>query len=438
MLADFQRFLRTNRLWREGDRVLAGVSGGIDSMVLAHLLHQSGTLFAVAHLNHGLREEESDEDERFVRQWCETRGIKVFTHRIGPEDYGRWPGMSVQMAARELRYEWFRSLVDEHAFGVVATGHHMDDQTETVLMQFLHGRDVLTGIPVRNGPVVRPLLFAGRELIRTFALEQGIGWREDSSNLSDDYLRNELRHQIIPMLLRINPRMNEAVQRLTFGMRGRLEIARAGRPAFRERFVSEDSTSGFHIDIAAVMQSAVPAEILYQLLAEHGFTISQCADAIEGIDGGAGRLFRTAAAEMVQDRGQMVVRFVTSDEHGEVLIEGPGSYRLGPWLLECTWQPGIPSDMRQAALNPSAVEFPLVWRRWQEGDSFVPLGMTGHKKVSDYLVDAKVPRTDKSSVTVVTCGGVIAWLAGHRLAHDFRLFDSGALAFRMELRRAED
>jgi tRNA(Ile)-lysidine synthase len=408
-------------------KVLLAVSGGLDSMVMLELFRLSGFSIGIAHVNFKLRGEESDGDEALVKNVCQQKNIPFYTTHFSTKDYAKEKGISVQMAARELRYTWFTSLAEEHNYEWIATAHHLNDSIETALFNWTNAGSLagLGGISAQHGKIIRPLLFAKRKELEDFAKDHSVIWRDDSSNDSDVYKRNFIRHQIIPKLKEINPSLEASFMRGQRKLQGELSFLNYAFQQWKNQFVTTENNvvsinkNGFkEIDGAAI--------ILYKVAEPFGFNFDVCEEVIQVLHEQSGKRFLSASHQMIVDRSQLLIS-KQGDELEAVLIEmDQTDVFLGNWHLK------ISAGAKQAPINDSNVamldfarlQFPLKWRQWQAGDTFYPLGMKGSKKVSDLLIDNKVSLVNKTKVTVITSDEEIIWVVGHRLDERFKLSES--------------
>lgn len=408
--------------------LLLAVSGGLDSMVMASLFLSCKTDFAVAHCNFGLRGDESDSDEAFVKAWCEDHGIPFFYTRFDTAARAAACGKSIQLTARDLRYEWFHALAAEHQFSAICTAHHADDNAETMLMHLCRGTGIagLHGIPERNGIIRRPLLFATRSAIQAYATDHNIPYREDSSNVKDDYLRNALRHHILPLIEEWMPgaalRMLETANRIGEAE----EIYRKGIEAERKKLV-EQRGKDYYIPIKLLKHRSPLATIVYELLLPFGFLPAQVPLALALLDAENGKLIASPTHRLIRNRDFLIITANTPQRAdfypiAETTTEIETSE--GSFTFENLQKP--PKDLASGAhialIDADKIEAPLILRRRKAGDYFYPLGMgMKKKKISRYLTDLKLPLHLKESLWVLEANQRIVWLAGHRLDERFKI-----------------
>jgi len=423
VLKALQQHIHREGLCGPTDKILAAVSGGLDSMVMLHLLHAAGYQLAVAHVNFQLRGADSDQDEAFVQAQCHRLALPCFTTRVDTEEFVKKHKVSIQMAARTLRYQWFAEVAAANGFTRIATAHHADDQVETILMNLVHGQSLegLTGIPVRNGDVIRPLLFATRTEIEQYAATHQIAWREDASNQTGHYLRNQLRLDVVPLLQKINPNLTATMQRAQGLAQAEWRFLNEALERWKATHVQEQGEEWKLLK--ADLNGPDAVAILFHLLRPRGFNLAQCEDLVQALEGQPGKRFLSENFQAVIDRDGVWVGPLPAANGAVEIARGTTEVTLGTRHLAFDWQPSaeIPVDVNRACLDLDQLAFPLVWRKWQPGDRFVPLGMLGEKKVSDYLVDAKVPALEKDRVTVLVSGNRVVWLVGHRIAHPARI-----------------
>jgi len=406
-----------------GDRLLLAVSGGLDSMVMLHLFQACGFLVGVAHVNFQLRGEESESDEQFVKNWCAVHNIPFFVQRFQTNNYAMEEKMSIQMAARELRYSWFEELLEKERFRYVATAHHLNDSIETVLINLVRGTGIegMTGIPVINGNRIRPLLFASKSEIEDYAAEKGITWREDSSNLTDNYQRNFIRHQIIPALKKINPALEDTFRDTVSRIRSELTILHHDLEGWKKENWKKEGEI-IRIRKNGLQPDQGPAR-LWHCIKPFGFSYAQCEDILRALYGQSGKQFLVSDYKLVVDRDFLVIT-PGKNNLEEVVIEMKqedavlGSYQM---LVKPTLELTPSSNPDNATLDADKLTFPLIWRKWKPGDYFFPLGMTHRKKISDFLIDNKISVGEKDLVTVIEAGGEIVWVVGHRIDNRYKI-----------------
>ncbi|MBM3176494.1 MAG: tRNA lysidine(34) synthetase TilS [Bacteroidetes bacterium] len=434
MLEGFRRFAEKKELFSKGGKILAAVSGGLDSMVMVNLLKLAGYEFSVAHVNFMLRGNASDGDQLFVKQWCLENGIPFFSERLDAAKYSGEKGVSIQMSARELRYSWFKTLASEHNFSHIATAHHLDDHLETVLLQLSSGLGpaAVSGIPVKNELVVRPMMFTDRKSIHDFALARNITWREDESNQGDDYARNFLRHQVIEPWKRQHPNLLSSIELSTFKSLGVMEIFFEGLSTLKNRLIRLDQHGVGGIVMEELFEFKNPSSILFHLLSDFGFNRSQCEQMLEFFEHTGARFFSETKVAWI-DRGRILIADPLPLSQEQVEIVGPGAYAKAGEVIRCTESNTPLNAPNVASLDLETLRFPLTWRNWEPGDVFVPSGMTGRKKLSDFLVDNKVPVMHKPNVSVVISGDDIVWVAGFRVSEKYRAKADTRKIFQIEL-----
>lgn len=437
MLQQFTAHIEQHQLCSPADRILLAVSGGVDSMTMLHLFMAAGySKLGVAHANFRLRGNESDEDERFVKDFCMQHNIPFFSCNFDTENYAQQNGISVQMAARELRYAWFDELLNKENFTKLATAHTRTDAAETFLINFLHGASAesLTGIPVKHHATIRPLLFATRKEVVAYARAQGIQWREDSSNASDAYMRNYLRHHVLPHFEHLNPSWEENAARSMEKIKGTIYLQQLALDILREKFLQSK-----HQDIILskeIFRQHFHPYILYKLIEPYGFNYTVCNNILKAIHEQPGKKFSGSSYQLTVDRECLII----SPRHQtfpEAMIE-PNQHQayLGNMQLciDAADRNERPAQPVTAILDAAKLEYPLRWRSWKAGDYFYPLGMKHRKKISDFLIDNKIPLPEKERVTVLESNGNIAWVVGYRIDDRFKITENTTRAIRFTLR----
>jgi len=435
MLDQVRQFIEDQNLFSiENDAVLVAVSGGLDSVVLLDVLHRLGVQVAVAHCHFGLRGDDADADEQFVRKLAKQYGLPYFAEFFQTKEFAEKEGISTQMAARLLRYRWFEQVRQTQGLACIATAHHQRDAAETMLLNLTHGTGLagLHGIQAKNGHVVRPLLHMGKDFLHDYIVERRLIWREDDSNDSPVYQRNLLRHEVLPVLREINPSLDQTLQATAERVGGAEEIVR--------RYVAEtaaqarrDEAEAVYLNIATLQSTTATALVLHALLRPFSFSWLVVKDIVAGFKAPSGLKFFSPTHLLIKDRENLVITPRRLSQYGtfqlaagqtDLLADG---MRLRAELRESTDSFEIPRSKSTAALDADKLKFPLTLRRWQEGDWFMPLGLKGKKKLSDFLIDQKVPLNLKDEVRVLTSAdGKICWVVGWRVDDRFKVTDETA------------
>ncbi len=431
MLQDkFREYVRTHSLCTCDDRVLLAVSGGVDSMVMLSLFVRGGYRVGVAHCNFQLRGAEADEDDVLVEREAARLGVPFHAIRFDTAAEAAATGESVEMAARRLRYDWFERLCGEHGYDKIAIAHHADDSVETFFINLIRGTGLrgLTGIHVVNGRLIRPLLCSQRKEIVEFALAHKIPYREDSTNASTKYLRNKFRLGIVPRIREISPCFTDTmaanVERLTAAQ---LFIDRGIEAIRREAVVREGETT--LIEMSRIDPQLPLRFVMFELLRDfrfNGEAIDRLGRAYAEGSGSGKRFFAKDHVAYI-DRERIIVTPIPDDEPcvSEVSADTCRLCCGGAALVFEHIEADDIDDLRQgpevALLDEDKLAYPLVVRRWNDGDDFVPFGMSHRRKVSDFLIDAKVPLPDKRRQFVVTSRGDIVWVAGRRIDDRYKV-----------------
>ncbi len=420
----FQKYITEHSLVSKENRILLTVSGGVDSMVMMHLFVEAGYNIGVAHCNFCLRGAESDEDEVVVAGEAQRLGVPHYNRRFDTKGEMALTGESVQMAARRLRYQWFDELCIDEGYDTIAVAHHADDSIETFFINLLRGTGLkgLTGISVVNGKVIRPLIFASRHEIKEYAKSHSIPYREDSSNRSTKYLRNKIRLGIVPRLREIVPQftgtMCSNIDRLTEAQRFiNHAIEKIARDAV-EHIGCEDIIHPDKID------SGFPLNfVIYELMSQnYGFKGDVVDSLYEALrNNSTGKRFYSKDWVAYIDRGRIIISRIDECDECEVAVNlaktkvycGGSVLYLEKMDIDRVESLRVPEHI--ALLDLDTLQEPLTLRKWREGDRFVPLGMVDEKKVSDFLIDAKVSMPEKRRQFVLTAGEDIVWLVGQRI-----------------------
>lgn len=439
MLADFNRFVTEHQLFDKSHRLLLAVSGGMDSITLADLLHKGGYTFAIAHCNFCLRGEESDGDEEFVQKLAKKYKAPFFVEKFDTKAFAEQEKISTQMAARALRYAWFDKILKGQGYDYLLTAHHQNDLLETVLLNFVRGTGIsgFHGIRPKNGTTVRPLLFADREQVRDYVAAKFLAWREDSSNESNKYYRNLVRNEVVPLLKKINPNLEDTAAQTVEKVSVAEEVFFESVEKWRETAV-QNLPDGLFIDIEKVLQK--PVLFLYELLRPFNFNYDDAVQIYQSAGGAQpGKQFVSLTYMLVRDRQHLVLTPKDLSVFGSLEIaEGATFFDFAGQGFKISIADKnnvkIDSSPKVALLDYEKLKFPLKVRKWKEGDWFIPLGMNGKKKVSDFLVDKKVPLNLKEKVMVITSGDSILWIAGWRIDDRFKVREATQKVYRIEMK----
>ncbi|WP_298140797.1 tRNA lysidine(34) synthetase TilS [Flavobacterium sp.] len=426
MLTTFQNHLNKNFPFLKEKRLLLATSGGIDSMVLVHLLHQLNYNFAVAHCNFQLRGEESDADENFV-----INQVSILSHRAQPrcftikfdtKKFASDYNLSIQLAARKLRYDWFYELLEKEKFDYILTAHHLDDSLETFLINLSRGTglDGLIGIPNQNDKIIRPLLVFSRDEIETFANENNISWREDSSNASDKYLRNKLRHNVVPILKELNPNLLTSFEKTIQNLKqSQSMVDDASKLVYK--IVVEESENELKFNLKELLKLPNYDAYLYQWLKDYGFTAWD--DIYDLVHSQSGKQVFCENFLLLKDRSYLILSPKSDINRNQIFKIDKNSSQVNIPLKFAFCNVGdiSISDSNSIFVDEDQLKFPLELRKWQEGDIFHPFGMQGTKKVSKYFKDEKLSLIDKLNKWLLCSDNQIVWIAGMRQDERFKV-----------------
>jgi tRNA(Ile)-lysidine synthase len=423
----FRESVLKNSLCRKSDKILVAVSGGKDSMALLNLFYENGYTIEVAHFNFKLREKDADLDENLVKSYCKKRNIPLHIGTANTKAFAQENKLSTQMAARELRYSWFKELLAEHQLDCIATAHHLNDNLETLLLNVTKGTGPtgLTGIPVKTHQIIRPLLDITSEEITSYLKEKNIEWREDLSNHKDDYARNRIRNQVIPQLKIINPGLEQTVNVNLSRFKDLSEIFREKLLDFSNKIIEEGKTRKIPLEL--LTNTTGIALLLEDYLKDFGFN-HQDVNALLTVRH-SGKKIASASHELTLDRNFWLLEELLEVYVEIVILTGEGEYSFGEYVFSLkitTDKPGIQElkTPNYAFLDFDKVSWPLQIRIWREQDRFKPFGMNGKSKlVSDYLMDIKQDRAEKRNQLVLEDQNKILWLVGHRTSHEIKITD---------------
>ncbi|MFH0842715.1 MAG: tRNA lysidine(34) synthetase TilS [Bacteroidota bacterium] len=427
MLSDFLRYIEENRMTGKGDRILLAVSGGIDSMVMAHLFTRTCFETGIAHCNFCLRGKESDRDEELVRKFASDNDIIFFSKRFDTKKYAGEKGISIQVAARELRYGWFEEVIKKNGFSRTAVAHNLNDNIETMLINLTRGTGVtgLTGMRPVNNRIIRPLLFATRETISIYCKSKGIKYREDRSNAETKYTRNKIRSLVIPVLREINPSIEATLQKTAERLRDTDDIVTYFMKELKQKILFERDGDTI-LKLAPLRLYIENSEVLYELTEQYAMTGPLLNDLKNIIAGPSGGRILTETHRILKNRQELIVTPLSGFENESVKIDSIADLRKVPFIasvisINITLNFRIPSDRDTACLDQNKFRFPVIIRRWHMGDYFIPLGMKRRKKLSDFFTDLKYSVPQKERALILESDGMIAWIAGERIDERFRI-----------------
>lgn len=417
MKLSLQKHINTNFPFIEGKKLLIAISGGIDSVVLAHLLHELGYEILLAHCNFKLRGKESDLDEEFVGALGEKLKVRTFVKKFDTEQYAEKRKLSIQLAARELRYQWFSEVRKEHHLDYLVTGHHADDNLETFLINMSRGTGLegLTGIPKQNKEIIRPLLPFSREEIVAYAKMNQIAWREDASNSETKYIRNKIRHQIIPVLKEINPNLLNSFSRTITHLEESSAIITQKVKEITLEILSNVGDE-VRIDIEKMLKLATPKAYLYELLKPYNFT--EWDNVFDLLIAQSGKQISSKSHVLLKDRDFLILksRHKIAKRKQKIIIEKGITTVDEPISLHIEITDKKQSESKNYALvNKNLVTFPMILRKREDGDFFYPTGMFGKKKVSKFFKDEKLSQFQKEETWLLcNANNEIIWIVGMR------------------------
>lgn len=427
MVNELQTYIASNDLFGQKDKLLIATSGGVDSIVLCNLLSLLNYDISIAHCNFQLRDEDSNGDEVFVEKFAEELDIPVFIKRFNTKNYANEYKISTQLAARNLRYKWFNDLVKKHQFKYTLTAHHASDQTETVLYNLTKGTGVsgLRGIPNKNKNIRRPLLFTTKENILAYAQANKLEWREDSSNTEDKYSRNLIRNQIIPELKKINPSIDETMNRNIEKFKTIEVYLDAESAKIKSNHLTQvNNASTLGLDWLTEKNKA----LLHHLLSPYGFNYFQ----VEAIYTGrseSGKTFISSSHQLSIDRQQLIICTLDDIPFIEINVSSITSDIKIPFFQftftqQKSTETTISKDGNMAYLDADKLTLPFSIRPWRQGDKFMPLGMNSEKKLSDFMIDEKIPVNLKKRLPIFESDNQIFWIAGYRIDNRFKVTEN--------------
>lgn len=449
-LQRFQQYISDNYLFSSKDTLLLAVSGGIDSVVLCELCKQAGYSFIIAHCNFKLRGAESERDAAFVQQLAVACNAPIHIKKFDTAAYADERKLSIQEAARELRYNWFAELLTKgaathspltthHSPTCLLTAHHLDDNIETMLMHFFRGTGIhgLRGMLPKQGHIVRPLLFARRQEIKQFAAENDLKWVEDSSNALDKYSRNYFRHQLIPLVQKIYP---EAENNLVNNLRRFADMEALYDQAVEQhkKKLLEQKGEEVHIPVLKLKKAQPLNAIVYEIIKAFGFSSAQVEEVIKLLESESGRYVQSATHRIIKNRRWLIIAPAQSEQAQNLVIdedENKVVFENGELVFEQLKNKNVQlvNDAAIALIDKEQLQFPLLLRKWKKGDYFYPLGLNKKKKLARFFIDQKLSLTDKEKVWVLESNKKIVWVVGLRIDDRFKITEATKQVVKIQL-----
>lgn len=422
MLLKFKKNILENFPSITSQKILLAVSGGIDSMILADLFLKSNINFAVVHCNFKLRDASSDLDQKFVEEYCNQNNIPFFSTSFDTSAFSKDFKLSTQVAARKLRYNYFYEILEKENFDFIATAHHLDDSIETFFINLSRGTgiDGLTGIPIQNNKIIRPLLHLSRKEIENYAFENTLAWREDASNATDYYLRNKIRHHLTPILREINPSFSESFQQTLKNLKQTQSLVDdASRMVYKK--VVTDELDYKKINITELKKLPNFSAYLYQWLQPLGFTAWN--DIYKLVEAKTGKQIFSEKYQLLINRNFLIVAPKSKGIDFEFRIDkGISEVKVPINMLFCKVAKIYNTTNKTIFVDYEKLQFPLTLRRWKTGDIFQPLGMNGRsKKVSKFFKDEKLSIIEKENAWLLCSGYEIVWIIGLRADERFKI-----------------
>ena len=429
LLLKFQNNINEQNLFHIKDKVLLAVSGGIDSVVLCELCKQAGYDFAIAHCNFQLRDTDSERDEKFVNELANKYKVDFHVVKFDTKAIAKERKISTQEAARELRYHWFEEVRSRNRYKYILTAHHADDNIETVMMNFFRGTGIrgISGIEPKHGFIVRPLLFANRNELENFLQENKLYFVNDYTNQQDDYTRNYFRNQVIPFIEKSFPEVKDNI--LTNINRFR-EIESLYQQAIdlHKKKLIEPKGNEIHIPVLKLKKTVPLHSVVYEIIRGYGFSSSQTGEVIALLDSESGKYVQSSSHRIIKNRKWLIIAPNEAEKSEIIIIDGIGNWQFAIGNLQIETTPTansqLPTANSAACLDADEIKFPLLLRKWKQGDYFYPLGMRKKKKLSRFFIDQKLSKTDKEKVWVIEMDKKIIWVVGHRIDDRFKITDT--------------
>ena len=434
MLKKFQKNLDKKFPYLSQKKILIACSGGLDSTVLAHLFKKSDLKFSLAHCNFSLRAKESDKDETFVKNLGSFLNCTVYTTKFKTTEYADKNGLSIQMAARELRYKWFEEISEKHKLDYTLTAHHKDDVLETILINFTRGTglDGLIGIPEVNGNVVRPLLRFTREEIQEYAEKNKITWREDESNSSTKYFRNKIRHQIVPVLKELNPNFFKSFDNTLNNLKDSQKLVSERIKNLAEKLVIEKEKGIYSISVNRILDLENVRSSMYEILKPFGFTNWKDINSI--LKAQSGKQLISKTHRLLKNRNELIISEIQNSTGKTYEISNTTNSIKKPIPLTFTDVKSTGEfTINTSYIDKEKLNNKLTVRKWHKGDYFYPIGMHGKKKLSNFFKDSKMSLLEKEATWLLCDGDAIVWVIGNRMDDRYKITKKTTAILKVEL-----
>ncbi|PCI31691.1 MAG: tRNA lysidine(34) synthetase TilS [Flavobacteriaceae bacterium] len=442
MLKKLRTHIQQNLPFLSDKKLLLAVSGGIDSMILVDTFHKLGLQIGIAHCNFKLRSKSSDKDERFVIETAHKLNIPMFNISFDTKTYANEQQLSIQMAARELRYHWFYKILSENKYDYLLTAHHKDDVIETFLINFSRGTGLhgLTGIPEINNEIIRPLLPFSRNDINVYAAKNNLTWREDKSNADTKYLRNKIRHKVIPVFKELNPSFLESFTQTLSHLNESKSFIDQQMDRIKTAIVSTENNS-FVIDIEKLQAQGEEKFILREILKNYQFT--QWDDVYNLLTAQSGKFLTSATHRLLKNREQLILSEISQVEASTFHIVKDSKKIKHPIHLKFKkmddtklkeFQNNPKSATHKVHVDLDTISYPIIVRKWQQGDFFYPFGMQGKKKLSKFFKDEKMSLLEKENTWVLCSENKIIWIVGKRMDERFKIKKSTKKGLKITLK----
>ena len=438
MITQVQQYISYHKLLSKQSKIIVGLSGGPDSMVLIHVLLELGYECIAAHCNFNLRGEESNNDEEFVVKWCKESSVALEVVSFDTKAYAAAEKISIEMAARDLRYDWFEKLRKRHNADTIAIAHHRDDSVETILINLIRGTGIkgLTGIPVKNRRIVRPLLSVSRNEIMEYLSTNNIPYVTDLTNEEDIYTRNTIRLKVLPILETINPSVRNSILTTSANLQ-EVEKIYNNYISLALSSVLKDN----RINIAQLKKTYSPQSLLFEILSPLGFTPSVIEDISNNLDSIPGKVYLSNKFRLLKDRDYLIISEIIGGDisNEKYLINSDCStidilpFNMSANIVENNSDYKIEKKSTKLQVDLDKLSFPLTLRKWKKGDWFIPFGMTGKKKLSDFFTDKKFNLLEKETTWVITSGEDIVWIVNQRADNRFRITKETKSVFTIDI-----